>query len=143
MKVTKNAWYVTHPGVRQPTSLHVYHSAHFWPFYKLGVTHFIFLPGFSGKRKRRGCIGVSQLNMYHLTPTHSLTHSLSLSFSLSLSLSLSSNPLTRAALPPVPTGVHETPGTQHAMVARNLLMLTEIIKQSESITIWHLRCILS
>ena len=49
----------------------------------------------------------------------------------------------RAALPPVPTGVHETPGARCAMVARNLLVLTEIIEQSESITIWHLRCILS
>ena len=57
--------------------------------------------------------------------------------------SLCSHPLTRAALPPVPTGVHETPGAQRAMVARKLLMLTEIIEQSESITIWHLRCILS
>ena len=34
----------------------------------------------------------------------------------------------RAALPPVPTGVHETPGTQRAMVARNLQMLTEIVR---------------
>ena len=38
----------------------------------------------------------------------------------------------------MPTGVHETPGAQRAMVARNLLMLTEIIEQSKSITIWHL-----
>ena len=68
-----------------------------------------------------------------------------------LSLSLCSHPLTRAALPPVPTGVHETPGARCAMVTRYLLMLeghlgdviTEIIEQSESVTIWHLRCILS
>ena len=44
----------------------------------------------------------------------------------SLSLSLCSHPLTRAALPPVPTGVHETPGARCAMVTRYLLMLEDI-----------------
>ena len=35
----------------------------------------------------------------------------------------------------MPTGVHETPGAQRAMVARNLLMLTEIIEQSVSLSL--------
>ena len=35
----------------------------------------------------------------------------------------------------MPTGVHETPGAQCAMVPRNLLVLTEIIERSESIGI--------
>ena len=43
-----------------------------------------------------------------------------------LSLSLCSHPLTRAALPPVPTGVHETPGARCAMVTRYLLMSEDI-----------------
>ena len=64
--------------------------------------------------------------------------SLSLSLSLSLfSSSYEGGPATCAYW------VHKTPGAQCAMVSRNLLMLTEIIEQSENITIWHLRCILS
>ena len=43
-----------------------------------------------------------------------------------LSLSFCSHPLTRAALPPVPTGVHETPGARCAMVTRYLQMLEDI-----------------
>ena len=49
-----------------------------------------------------------------------------ISLLLSLSLSLCSHPLMRAALPPVPTGVHETPGARCAMVTRYLLMLEDI-----------------
>ena len=75
----------------------------------------------------------------------SLPPSLRLSPSPSLSLpsSLCSHPLTRAALPPVPTGAHETPVARRAMVTRNqqLNVITEIIEQSESITICQLRCI--
>ena len=59
-----------------------------------------------------------------------------LSLSLSVLILLRGRPCHLCLL-----GVHETPGTQCAVVARNLLMLTEIIEQSESITIWHLRCI--
>ena len=43
-----------------------------------------------------------------------------------LPLSPCSHPLTRAALPPVPSGVHKTPGARRAMVTRNLLMLKDI-----------------
>ena len=42
------------------------------------------------------------------TTSLSLLHPPPPPLSLSLSLSLCSHPLTRAALPPVPTGVHET-----------------------------------
>ena len=43
---------------------------------------------------------------------------------------LSPSPLMRAALPPAPTGVHETPGARCAMVTRNLLMLEDISEMS-------------
>ena len=75
------------------------------------------------------CEYCSPSGIQWLVKGHMINHipfAFPLTQSLSLSLSLCSQPLTRAALPPVPTGVHKTPGARCAMVTRYLLMLEDI-----------------